>query len=500
MHYPHNATGSAPEDETGIRVLDNWAVSKVSSRPATRILIADDEESQRMGLASMIQSWGFAVETAADGQEAMEKLGVMPVHVLITDLMMPRMDGFELLRRLHAQGGAPPAIVLTAFGNIETAIQTIHDLGAFWFLEKPIQPSVLRILLERAASQSRLAEEAERLQRELQYKGVLVDLVGACPPMQQIYSLIRQVAPSKAAVLVVGESGTGKELVARAIHHLSRRRDGPFVGINCAAMPETLMESELFGHEKGAFTGAVEKRAGCFELAQNGTLLLDELAEMPASTQAKLLRVLEDSRVRRLGGKSEIAVDVRMIASTNKNLEEALRKGELREDLYYRLNVFQLILPPLRQREGDLPLLAEALIGALNRKHGCRVVDVSEEVLEAFRRHNWPGNVRELRNVLERAVILAGEGTITPQHLPRDFGAQPGNRPAAPASDVDSVRLSVGTTVDEGEKALIQLTLQHTRNNKTRAAEILGISLKTLFNKLKEYGSAAESEAASSSS
>jgi len=500
MHYQYDASGSPRDVDRGA----GWGIigqmSKVTSRPPTRILVVDDEESQRMGLASMIQSWGFAVETAADGQEAMEKLGALPIHVLITDLMMPRMDGFELLKRLNSQGGAPPAIVLTAFGNIETAIQTIHDLGAFWFLEKPIQPSALRILLERAASQSRLAEEAERLQRELQYKGVLVDLVGACPPMQQVYSLIRQVAPSKAPVLVVGESGTGKELVARAIHHLSPRREGPFVAINCAAMPETLMESELFGHEKGAFTGAVERRAGCFELAQNGTLLLDELAEMPVNTQAKLLRVLEDSRVRRLGGKSEIAVDVRIIASTNKNLEEALRKGDLREDLYYRLNVFQLTLPPLRQREEDLPLLTEALIGGLNRKHGCRVVEVSEDVLEAFRRYNWPGNVRELRNVLERAVILAGEGTITAQHLPRDFGAQPGNRPAQPASDVDGVRLPVGTTVDEAEKALIQLTLRHTKNNKTRAAEILGISLKTLFNKLKEYGAAAESEAASSSS
>ena len=500
MHYQYDASGSLRDDERGAAWGIIGRMSKVASRPPARVLIVDDEEGQRTGLASMIQSWGFAVETAADGQVALEKLGALPIHVLITDLMMPRMDGFELLRRLNSQGGGPPAIVLTAFGNIETAIQTMHDLGAFWFLEKPIQPSALRILLERAASQSRLAEEAERLQRELQYKGVLVDLVGACPPMQQVYSLIRQVAPSKAAVLVVGESGTGKELVARAIHHLSPRRDGPFVAINCAAMPEALMESELFGHEKGAFTGAVEKRAGCFELAQNGTLLLDELADMPVNTQAKLLRVLEDSHVRRLGGKSEIAVDVRIVASTNRNLEDALRKGELREDLYYRLNVFQLTLPPLRQREGDLPLLAEALIGALNGKHGCRVVDVSGEVLDAFHRHNWPGNVRELRNVLERAVILAGEGTITLQHLPRDFGAQPGTRPAQPASDMDGVRLPVGTTVDEAEKALIQLTLRHTKNNKTRAAEILGISLKTLFNKLKEYGSAAESEAASSSS
>jgi DNA-binding NtrC family response regulator len=216
----------------------------------------------------------------------------------------------------------PPAIVLTAFGNIETAIQTIHDLGAFWFLEKPIQPAALRVLLERAASQSQLAVETERLHRQLSYSGVLVDMVGTSPQMQQVFTIVQQVAPSKAAVLVTGESGTGKELVARAIHQLSNRRTGPFVAINCAAMPETLMESELFGHEKGAFTGALERRAGCFELAQHGTLLLDELAEMPSGTQAKLLRVLEDSRIRRLGGKSEISVDVRVIAATNRIVEK----------------------------------------------------------------------------------------------------------------------------------------------------------------------------------
>jgi DNA-binding NtrC family response regulator len=462
-----------------------------------RVLVVDDEENQRAGLAKMIQSWGFAVETAFDGQDALEKLTLTPPQVLITDLMMPRMDGFELLKRLGSQNIQPPTIVLTAFGNIETAVQTMHDLGAFWFLEKPIQPSALKVLLERAATQGRLADEAERLQRQLQYKGVLEDLVGTCASMQQVFSLIQQVAPSKAAVLVTGESGTGKELVARAIHSLSPRRDGPFVAINCAALPETLMESELFGHEKGAFTGAVERRAGCFELAQNGTLLLDEIAEMPVATQAKLLRVLEDSTVRRLGGKSETVVDVRVVAATNKVLEEALRKGELREDLYYRLNVFQIPLPPLRQREGDLPQLIQSLIETLNRKHETKVVDVNAEVRDQFRRYNWPGNVRELRNVLERAVILAGEGTINKNHLPRDFGAPAGARPVQQDSEPDVVRLPVGTTVGEAEKALIQLTLQHTRNNKTRAAEILGISLKTLFNKLKEYGSA-EIEASTS--
>ena len=459
------------------------------------MLIVDDEESQRGPLAAMISGWGFTVQTAADGQEALDKLGTFSANVIITDLMMPRMDGFELMKRLNSDGNMPPAIVLTAFGNIETAIQTIHDLGAFWFLEKPIQPAALRVLLERAASQSQLFEETERLQRQLSYSGVLVDMVGVSQPMQEVFSIIRQVAPSKAAVLVSGESGTGKELVARAVHQLSPRRGGPFVAINCAAMPETLMESELFGHEKGAFTGALERRAGCFELAQHGTLLLDELAEMPSGTQAKLLRVLEDSRVRRLGGKSEISVDVRVIAATNRNVDEALKKGDLREDLYYRLNVFQIALPPLRQRLTDLPVLCETLMTHLNRKHECNVTSMSADVADAFRKYSWPGNVRELRNVLERAVIMAGDGVIQTSHLPYDFGVSVGSRPPAQVFEPDSVRLPVGTTVSDAEKALIQVTLQHTKNNKTRAAEILGISLKTLFNKLKEYGAAETAEA-----
>jgi DNA-binding NtrC family response regulator len=457
---------------------------------ATRVLIVDDEESQRVGLASMVAAWGFTAETAADGQEALDKLSTFPAHVLVTDLMMPRMDGFELLRRLAAQGGGPPAIVVTAFGNIETAVATMHDLGAFWFLEKPIEPQALRVLLERAASQQRLAEEAERLKRELSYQGVLADLVGRSPVMRGVFSLIRQVAPSKAAVLITGESGTGKELVARAIHSLSPRSSGPFVAINCAAMPETLMESELFGHEKGAFTGALERRAGCFELAQNGTLLLDEIGDMPIATQAKLLRVLEDSRVRRLGGKSEMLVDVRVIASTNKVLEEALKKGEIRDDLYYRLNVFQISLPPLRARMDDLPILVEALLRDLNKKHNCRVVDLTPEVQEQFRCHSWPGNVRELRNALERAVILAGEGVIELRHLPANFSRAAATPRAEEEGDPTQVRLRLGSTIDEAERLLIQRTLQHTRNNKTRAAEILGISLKTLHNKLKEYGAA----------
>jgi transcriptional regulator with PAS, ATPase and Fis domain len=279
--------------------------------------------------------------------------------------------------------------------------------------------------------------------------------------------------------------------VARSLHALSTRRHGPFVAINCAALPETLMESELFGHEKGSFTGASERRAGCFEVAQNGTLLLDEIGEMPLATQAKLLRILEDSKVRRLGSKTEFEVDVRVVAATNKAPEEAVREGHLRQDLFYRLNVFHIHLPPLRTRKEDIPALAEALISSLNRKHECRVTDSSPAVLEAFARHDWPGNVRELRNVLERAVILAGEGTIEMKHLPAFLQ----NRPLAAASpagtaaaeDRDVVRFPIGATVGEAERELILRTLEHTNNNKTRAAEILGISLKTLHNKLREY-------------
>jgi len=394
--------------------------------PIARVLIADDEEAQRNGLASMVRAWGFAADTAADGQEALEKLLADPASVLITDLKMPRMDGFELLRRLPAENINIPAIVLTAFGNIETAVSTMHELGAFWFLEKPIQPSVLRVLLDRAIAHARLAEETQRLQRQLSQSGSMGQMAGQSPVMRRAFALIEQVVPSKAAVLITGESGTGKELVARALHALSPRRAGPFVALNCAAMPESLIESELFGHEKGAFTGAVEQRAGCFELAQQGTLLLDEIGDMPVNTQAKLLRVLEDSRVRRLGGKTEMLVDVRVVASTNKNLAEAIRKGQFREDLYYRLNVFEMQLPPLRERMDDIPVLCGALLEELNHKHASQVAEIAAEALDLLKRHQWPGNVRELRNALERAVILAGEGAIQTRHLP------PSLLPAAP--------------------------------------------------------------------
>src|ERR1700730_15874025 len=459
-----------------------------------KVLIVDDEASQRSGLAAMVSAWGMMPETAGDGNEALAKLNTFQADVIITDLNMPGLDGFGFLQRLREAGEMPPTIVLTAFGNIETAVRTVHELGAYWFLEKPLQAAPLEVLLRRAGSHAGLRAENRNLERQLSYKGSLGEMVGTSPGMQEVFALLQQAGASKACVLITGESGTGKEMVARTIHALSPRRQGPFVAINCAALPETLIESELFGHEKGSFTGASERRAGCFEVAQHGTLLLDEIGEMPMQTQAKLLRILEDSRVRRLGGRAEFEVDVRVVAATNKAPDEAVRSGQLREDLYYRLNVFHIHLPPLRERKADIRAIAETLVGDLNRKHECRVADLPPAVLEAFEAHNWPGNVRELRNVLERAVIIAGEGTIEMNHLPAFMQGRPGTAPplapsaeAAPApADNDTIRFQIGTTVEDVEKGLILRTLEHTRNNKTRAAEILGISLKTLHNKLKE--------------
>ncbi len=462
-----------------------------------RVLIVEDEDSARTGLAAVVESWGYRSETARDGQEALEKLAALAPAVLITDLRMPRLDGLGLLKQLQDEPNRPPAIILTAHGD-ESALEKALELGAFWFLEKPPRLEMMRVLVERAIEMHRGLSERKALEWDLMQAGKLGELVGESRGMQEVFRLVQLVAPSKASVLVTGESGTGKELVARTIHRLSPRRNRPFVAINCSAIPETLMESEIFGHERGAFTGAMERRAGCFELAQEGTLLLDEIGEMPAPTQAKLLRVLEDSRVRRLGGKTEMEVDVRVLAATNKEPEEAVRRGQLRSDLYFRLNVFHIPLPPLRQHLEDLPRLVEALLADLNRKHDRQAGGVSPAVLERFHDYSWPGNVRELRNVIERALIVCDQKEIQVSHLPPDFGrgvlaagpaAAPREQGGAVASgdDKGTLRLPVGTTVAEAEKQLILKTLASTNNNKTRAAEVLGISLKTLHNKLKEY-------------
>jgi DNA-binding NtrC family response regulator len=454
---------------------------------STRVLVVDDDASQREVLAEMVASLGFDTISAADGREALEIHAEHPADLILTDLIMPRMDGFELLRNLEEHGDRTPTIVLTGFGSIEKAISVVHDLKAFWFLEKPVQPSILRALIERAATQNRLVEETEVLNRQLSYHGVLGDLVGSSRAMRQVFSEIQQVAPTSASVLITGESGTGKELVARALHRLSPRSGGPFVPVNCAALTETLIESELFGHEKGAFTGALERHIGCFEQANNGTVFLDEIGDMPIGTQAKLLRVLEERKVRRLGGKSDLPVEVRVVAATNKIPEEAIKDKLLREDLYYRLNVFHIMLPPLRDRKDDIPAVSEAILVNINKKHGCRITGLHPTTLERFQNYSWPGNIRELRNVLERAAIMAGEGMILPRHLAMDPAAistEPQQIPTPETPEGESIPVPPGATMEQIEEAYINMVLQRTNNNKTKAADILGISVRTLHNRL----------------
>jgi DNA-binding NtrC family response regulator len=456
------------------------------------VLIVDDEMSHRQYLAEVLRDSGYKVREAGDGKEALDVLMKSPVDVLVTDLLMPRMDGFDLLRTLRAEDRMVPSIVMTAFGSIEKAIATIHDLGGFWFLEKPIDTEALKVLLERACVQTRLSKEIDLLKRQLASSGALGDLVGRSHAMMEIFDLIRQVAPTKASVLLTGESGTGKELVARALHNNSRRSQGPYVALNCAAMPESLMESELFGHEKGAFTGAFERRIGSLEAASGGTLFLDEIGEMPMPMQAKLLRVLEDFTFRRLGSRVELTADVRLVAATNKDPLKAIQEGKFREDLYYRLNVFHIKIPPLRERKEDIPLLVEAMIHNLNSKHGTRVTDAGSEFLAALHKRNWEGNVRELRNIVERAVILTGCGTI--QHSGSTFenqmqaAAKPVAQESIPQTpETDGITFRPGTKIEDAERVLIESTLAYAGMNKTRAASMLGITTKTLHSKLRTY-------------
>ena len=461
-----------------------------------KVLIVEDEENERTGLAELVQAWGYDTETAADGVDGLTTVESWNPGIVITDLRMPRMDGLELLERIAAQPQQVAVILLTAQGSVDSAV-TAMKRGAFDFIEKPVNAARLRNILQNASRLRGTERELEASRRKLRDVGVLGALVGPSRRMQEVFRLIEMVAPSTAAVLITGESGTGKELVARTIHSLSPRKGKPFVAINCAAIPDTLIESEIFGHEKGAFTGAFERRIGCFELAEGGTLLLDEIGEMPIGTQAKLLRVLEDRKLRRLGSKSETSVDVRVLAATNKVPEDAVAKGQLRNDLYYRLNVFNIQLPPLRDHKEDLVDLVHALLAEMNEKHQRNVAGISEQVSSAFQGYAWPGNVRELRNTLERAAIVCDGAMVEMKHLPPGFGQV---IPRAPVQEANAIRLGVGTTVDEAERLLILKTLEATNNNKTRAAEILGISLKTLHNKLKEYGGQGASEAAEAAS
>ncbi len=432
-----------------------------------RILIVEDEDNARKGYEALLRKWDCEVLGVPSGEEALAKYAEFSPQVIIADVELPGMNGLELLRHLGDEILRVPVVVITGRGSDERVVQAI-EAGAFWYIEKPLKPPVLRALLDRALGRVRDQQAMAALRRDLRGAGKLGAMVGASNVMQELMHQVEMAAPSTASVLITGETGSGKEIVARSIHMLSPRAMRPFVAINCSAIPESLMESEIFGHEKGAFTGAAERRIGCFELAHGGTLLLDEIGEMPAPTQAKLLRVLEDHKVRRLGSKVETPVDVRVLAATNKNPEQAVASGHLRQDLYFRLNVFHIHLPPLREHKEDLQPLVDHLLAEISAKHGKRVSGVGTDTMDLFRSYPWPGNVRELRNVLERAVIASDRGTIGRQHLPPDFG----HAPAVGAPGLGGLRFPVGTTVDDAERELILQTLTATSQNKTRAAEL----------------------------
>jgi DNA-binding NtrC family response regulator len=466
-----------PDESRAVRTVE-------TGERKDRILIVEDEENARKGYEQLLQRWGYEVVGVASAEDALARFSNFQPDTLIADVELPGMNGLDLLRQLGDELHNVPAIIITGKGSEERAVASI-EAGAFWYIEKPLKGPVLRALLDRALSKARDAQNLAVLQRQLREAGRLGELVGGSKPMQEVMRVIEMVAPSSASVLITGETGSGKEIVARTIHKLSPRASAPFVAINCSAIPETLMESEIFGHERGAFTGAAERRIGCFELADGGTLLLDEIGEMPAPTQAKLLRVLEDRKVRRLGSKTETPVDVRVLAATNKDPEQAVSGGQMRQDLYFRLNVFHIHLPPLREHKDDIPLLSEHMLRDINAKHGKNIRGIGAEVLDIFMGHTWPGNIRELRNVLERAAIMSEKDLISRSSLPGEFGKLPSRSP----SDLSGIKFPVGTTVDAMERELILQTLQATGNNKTRAAELLGVSLKTLHNKLKEYGS-----------
>ena len=457
-----------------------------STSSGERVLVVEDEPTTRLGLTELVSTWGFTTDSAADGQEALQRITTFRPSIIISDLVMPRMGGLELLRALKEEGNAMTVVILTAQGTVETAVEAIKE-GAYDYLTKPVEPQRLKILLDKIVERQDTLREVKVLRKQLREHGSFGKMIGNSPQMRKVYQTIEQAAPTQASVLIWGESGTGKELVAQTIHQLSPRAQMPFVPINCAAIPETLLESEIFGHEKGAFTGASDRREGCFELADRGTLFLDEIAEMTPATQVKLLRVLQERRIRRVGGTEEIPVDTRIIAATNRNLEKMVKTNEFREDLFYRVSVIPIELPPLRERRADIRELVQHFLAKFTHQAGLPEKRCNDEVLRYLEEYDWPGNVRELENTIERAVALETGDEIQASRLPeRILRYSPQQRSGEfhlPDQGID-----LESYLRELEKSYLLEALRRTNGNQTRAAELLHMTVRSLRHCLDKYG------------
>ncbi|RKX75261.1 MAG: sigma-54-dependent Fis family transcriptional regulator [Spirochaetes bacterium] len=450
-----------------------------------RILIVDDEKNIRNGLSRAMEMDGYLVSQAEDGQEALKMMLKMEIDLIIADLRMPKLSGEDLLMKVVSAYPTVPVIILTGHGTVDNAVQAMRN-GAYDFLTKPVNLDRLGLLVKRALGRRELARKHQELEAEisrLEKRKSGAEILGKSAPMHRVFELIEQVAPTRASVLITGESGTGKELVANALHTRSPRIAEPLVKVHCAALSESLLESELFGHEKGAFTGAAGLRKGRFELADRGTIFLDEIGEIDKSTQLKILRVLQEKSFERVGGEKTLTVDVRIITATNRNLKEEVEKGRFREDLYYRLNVVNIHLPALRERPEDIPLLAARFLKETAEENGRDVQGLEPKAAMALGSYRWPGNVRELRNVVESAVVLSKGPYITPEDLPPHITQR---------SEEDGIRIPLGVSMSEAERIIIRANLNALGGNKSRTSEVLGIGRKTLHRKIHEYGMESE--------
>ncbi|MCK4419101.1 sigma-54-dependent Fis family transcriptional regulator [Candidatus Aerophobetes bacterium] len=447
--------------------------------PKGKILVVDDEAKMRRVLQIILQKEGYEAVTAKDGREALQKAEKENFDLVLTDMKMPGLSGIDLLKRIRESDEEIPVIMVTAYGTVETAVKAMKE-GAHDYLLKPFEKDEMKIIIANALKMKSLVRENRYLRGELEEKYKLDNIIGKSPQIQGVYKILREVANTKATVLIQGETGTGKTLVARALHFNSSRKEKPFIHVNCAAFPEGLLESELFGHVKGAFTDAVANKPGKFELANGGTIFLDEIIELSPMLQVKLLRVLQEKEFERVGGVKTIKIDVRVIAATNRDVKKALEDGSLREDLYYRLNVVSIKIPPLREHKEDVPLLVNYFLQKFNRESGKNIKGVSPEAMDVLMNYSWPGNAREVENVIERAVILSSEDTLLPQSLPLHLEEEP-----------DKLEIHLppeGIALEKVEKSLIREALKITRGNQSRAAKLLDISRNTLRYRLKKFG------------